>query len=211
MTEEISNAVLAGNVYDIADILQRHLAAGELPMACLEAMMAGLDKTGKLFECGDYYVPELMMAADTFKTGMDVLSPLLVGETRKYRGTVVLGTIPGDVHDIGKNLVGFMLECSGFKVVDLGTNVPAERFVDAIKTNSADVLAMSALLTTTMLGMPAVLKALEEAGLRSSVKVIIGGAPVSKKFAEDIRADAYGASAPQAVEIVGGWLGEEAK
>ena len=206
MTEEISNAVLTGNVYDIADILQKHLAAGELPIKCLEAMMAGLDQTGKLFERGDYFVPELMMAADTFKAGMEVLSPQLAGETRNYKGTIVLGTISGDVHDIGKNLVGFMLECSGFKVVDLGTNVTAEHFVQAIKTHSADVLAMSALLTTTMLGMPVVVKAVEEAGLRAKVKVIIGGAPVSQKFAEDIRADAYGATAPQGVEIISAWL-----
>ena len=110
------------------------------------------------------------------------------------------------MHDIGKNLVGFMLECSGFKVVDLGTNVSSERFVQAIKTNSPNVLAMSALLTTTMLSMQTILKAEEEAGLRSSVKVIIGGAPVSQKFADDIQADAYAVNAPQGVEIVSRWM-----
>ncbi|MCR4408004.1 MAG: cobalamin-dependent protein [Anaerolineae bacterium] len=151
MTNEITNAVLEGNLYDIADIIERHLGAGETPMACLEAMIAGLDETGKLFERGDYFVPELMIAADTFKAGMEVLAPRLTGEDRKYKGSVVLGTVHGDVHDIGKNLVGFMLECNGFKVIDLGTNVPAARFVEAVKTHSADVLAMSALLTTTML------------------------------------------------------------
>jgi 5-methyltetrahydrofolate--homocysteine methyltransferase len=114
--------------------------------------------------------------------------------------------VQGDVHDIGKNLVGFMLESSGFKVIDLGTNVTPERFVEAVKTHAADVLAISALLTTTMLSMPAVLEALEGEGLRSRVKVIIGGAPVSQKFAEDIQADAYGASAPQGVEIISAWL-----
>ena len=207
MNNEISNAVLEGNLYDIADILEKHLAADEAPMACLEAMMAGLDETGKRFECGDYFVPELMIAADTFKAGMEVLAPRLSGDARKFRGTVVLGTIRGDVHDIGKNLIGFMLECGGFKVIDLGANVSAERFVDAVKTNSADVLAMSALLTTTMLGMSEVVKALEDAGLRKNVKVIIGGAPVSQKFAEQIHADAYGANAPQGVDIVKGWLG----
>ncbi|MBN1316011.1 MAG: corrinoid protein [Anaerolineales bacterium] len=207
MSKEISNAVLEGNLYDIADILQKHLASGLAPMACLEAMMDGLDETGKLFERGDYFVPELMIAADTFKAGMEELAPHLAGESRQFKGTVVLGTVQGDVHDIGKNLVGFMLECNGFRVIDLGTDVTAENFVEAVKTHSADVLAMSALLTTTMLGMPAVLKALEDAGLRDGLKVIIGGAPVSLKFAEDIRADAYAANAPQGVDVVKGWFG----
>lgn len=206
MTAEISKAVLEGNLYDIADIIEKHLAAGVAPMACLDAMIAGLDETGKRFERGEYFVPELMMAADTFKAGMEALAPHLKGVERKYQGTIVLGTIQGDVHDIGKNLVGFMMECNGFKVIDLGTDVPAERFIEAVKTHSADVLAMSALLTTTMLGMANVVKALEEEGLRDKVKVIIGGAPVSQKFAEDIHADAYGATAPEGVEIVKRWM-----
>lgn len=206
MTEAIRDAILEGNLYDIDEILQAQLAAGRAPMDCLQAMMAGLDETGKLFEQGEYFVPELMIAADAFKSGMEVLTPLLAGSPREYAGTVVLGTVRGDVHDIGKNLVGFMLESGGFKVIDLGTNVPAEQFIDAIKTHSADVLAMSALLTTTMLDMQNVMDALNEAGLRSSLKVIIGGAPVSQKFAEDIQADAYAANAPQGVEIVRSWL-----
>ena len=210
MIEEISQAVLSGDVYDIDEILQKHLAAGQAPMACLDAMLAGLDETGKRFEKGEYFVPELMIAADTFKAGMEVLTPHLAGKARAYKGTVVLGTVRGDVHDIGKNLVGFMLESSGFRVIDLGTDVDAARFVEAVKTQGADVVAMSALLTTTMLGMQAVVKALEGAGLRAKVKVIVGGAPLSQKFAEDIKADAFGASAPQAVEIVNGWLGRGA-
>lgn len=207
MTTDISAAVLDGNRYDISEILQAHLTAGLSPMACLEAMMAGLDETGKRFECGEYFVPELMVAADTFKAGMEVLTPHLAGVARTYRGTVVLGTVQGDVHDIGKNLVGFMLESTGFNVVDLGTNVPVGRFIEAVRAHSADVLAMSALLTTTMLGMRTVMQSLVESGLRPKVKVIIGGAPVSQKFAEDIQADAYGANAPQGVEIVRGWMG----
>jgi len=206
MTEGIKNAVLHGNLYDIAEIIQGQLEEGQPALACLEAMMSGLDETGKRFERGDYFVPELMIAANTFKAGMEALSPHLAGKSREYKGIIILGTVRGDVHDIGKNLVGFMLESSGFKVIDLGTNVSAERFIEAVRTHSADVLAISALLTTTMLSMPAVLEALEREGLRSRVKVIIGGAPVSKKFAEDIRADAYGATAPQGVEIVRAWL-----
>ncbi len=206
MTSEISSAVLDGNVYDIADIIEAQLAAGQSPMACLEAMMSGLDETGKLFERGEYFVPELLIAANTFKAGMEVLGPHLAGAARKYKGTVVLGTVHGDVHDIGKNLVGFMLESNGYKVIDLGTDVPAERFVEAVRAESAQVVAISALLTTTMLGMGDVVKALEDAGLRDQVKVIIGGAPVSQKFAQDIHADAYAANAPQGVNVINGWL-----
>jgi corrinoid protein of di/trimethylamine methyltransferase len=207
MIDEISKAVLNGDVYDIEELLQKHLDSGAAPMACLEAMMAGLDETGKLFERGEYFLPELMIAGDTFKAGMQVLTPRMAGEARQYRGTVVLGTVQGDVHDIGKNLVGFLLESAGFRVIDLGTDVTPKRFVEEVKTSSAGVLALSALLTTTMLGMQSVIDELEKSGARSGVKVIIGGAPVSRKFAEDIRADAYGATAPDALEIVKGWSG----
>jgi len=206
MLEAISNAVLEGEVYDIDVIVQGSLDAGEEPMACLEAMMAGLEETGKRFEAGDYFVPELLMAADTFKAGMEVLAPRLAGTTRQYAGVVVLGTVQGDVHDIGKNLVGFLLESSGFRLIDLGVDVSPESFVQAVKEHSADALAMSALLTTTMLGMRDVLEAIEEAGLRDQVKVIVGGAPVSQRFAEDIGADAYAATAPQGVGIIKAWL-----
>jgi 5-methyltetrahydrofolate--homocysteine methyltransferase len=211
MNNEISQAVLEGNIYDIEDILQKQLAADVEPMACVEAMMAGLDETGKRFEQGVYFLPELVVAADVFKTGMDVLTPLLAGKDREYRGTVVLGTVRGDVHDIGKNLVGFMLESNGFRVIDLGTDVDPKLFVNAVRTHSADVLALSALLTTTMLGMKTVIDELEMAGLRSSVKVIVGGAPLSRKFTEEIRADAYGPTAPDALEIVKGWLCTDAR
>ena len=206
MNEEIANAVMNGDIYDIEEILQRQLKTVE-PLVCVDAMMAGLEETGKRFEKGEYFLPELMMAGDTFKAGMEVLTPLLAGGSRQSRGTVVLGTVQGDVHDIGKNLVGFMLESAGYKVIDLGIDVPVERFVEAVKTQSPDVLALSALLTTTMLGMKAILDALEAAGLRSKVKVVVGGAPLSQKFAEDIGADGYGVTAPNAVDLVNGWLG----
>ena len=158
MIEKITDAVLTGNLYDIAEILQEHLEAGQTSMACLEAMIAGLDETGKRFDAGDYFVPELMMAGDAFKTGMKTLEPHLAGTERDYAGVIVLGTVEGDVHDIGKNLVGFMLESAGFKVIDLGVNVSTGQFLDAVKEHSADILGMSALLTTTMLGMEEVVK-----------------------------------------------------
>ena len=200
MTEKITNAVLTGNLYDIAEILQEHLEAGQTPMACLEAMIAGLDETGKRFDAGDYFVPELMMAGDVFKTGMKTLEPHLAGTERDYAGVIVLGTVEGDVHDIGKNLVGFMLESAGFKVIDLGVNVSTGQFLDAVKEHSADILGMSALLTTTMLGMEEVVKALEGEGLREKVKIIIGGAPVSALYAEQIGADAFAFDAVEGVQ-----------
>lgn len=208
MIEEITTAILEGNTYDIDEIIQSHIDSEIEPMACLQAMVNGLKMTGDLFERGEYFLPELTMAGDTFKAGMKALEPYLAGTEQEYAGTVVLGTIQGDVHDIGKNLVGFMLESSGFKVIDLGINVPVERFLHAVTEHSADVLAMSALLTTTMLAMKDVVDALEKEDLRDNVKVIIGGAPVSSKFAEDIGADAYASSAPQGVEKIKAWLVE---
>jgi 5-methyltetrahydrofolate--homocysteine methyltransferase len=207
MSEAILNAIVTGQVYDIDEIVQQHLDAGQEPMSCLEAMMAGLEETGKRFESGEHFVPELMMAADTFKAGMAVLAPHLAEGSRHYAGTVVLGTVQGDVHDIGKNLVGFLLESNGFRLIDLGTDVSSERFVLAVREYTADVLGLSALLTTTMLGMGDVLEALAKAGLRNRVKVIIGGAPVSQRFADQIGADAYAATAPQGVEVVKAWCG----
>ena len=206
MADEIRSAVLTGNTYDIEDIIQSSLDSGAEAEDCLQAMIDGLEKSGHLFEQGEYFLPELTMAGDTFKTGMEMLKPHLAGKEREYAGTVILGTIQGDVHDIGKNLVGFMLESAGFKVIDLGLDVSADTFVAAVEEYSADVLGISALLTTTMLGMEDVVQALKKAGMRNKVKVIIGGAPVSKKFAQEIGVDAYGSTAPAGLEIINSWM-----
>jgi 5-methyltetrahydrofolate--homocysteine methyltransferase len=206
MTEEIKSAVLTGNTYDIEEIIQSKLDSGVDAMDCLQAMIDGLEESGHLFQEGKYYLPELTMAGDTFKTGIKTLEPHLAGVEREYSGTVILGTIHGDVHDIGKNLVGFMLESAGYKVIDLGLDVSAERFLESIEEHSADVLGISALLTTTMLGMNDVVQAAENAGKREKVKIIIGGAPVSRKFAEEIGADAYGADAPDGLRIINSWM-----
>jgi len=202
----ITEAVAGGEVYDIGELVEAHLAAGHGAVACLEAMIAGLEETGKRFEIGEVFVPEMMMAADTFKAGMEALAPHLSESARRYTGTVVLGTVQGDVHDIGKNLVGFLLESSGCRLVDLGVDVSPRCFVQAVQDHGADVLALSALLTTTMLCMADIVQALEAAGLRDRVKVIVGGAPVSKRFAEQIGADAYAATAPEGVKAVRDWL-----
>jgi 5-methyltetrahydrofolate--homocysteine methyltransferase len=202
MNTAIAQAVEEGNLYDIEDMVNAALAAGENPKELLEALMAGLKACGDHFEAGEYFLPELMGAGDTFKAGMAALAPKLSAGDQVSQGKVVLGTVHGDVHDIGKNLVGFMLSSSGFTVVDIGTDVSTEGFVQAVREHQPQVLGLSALLTTTMLGMEDVIKELKKQGLRDKVKVIIGGGPVSRKYAEDIGADAYGNDAAQAVTLV---------
>ncbi len=206
MNTAIAKGVEEGNLYEIEDMVNAALAAGESPKDLLEAMMAGLKACGDRFESGEYFLPELMGAGDAFKAGMAVLAPKLSPGDQVSQGKVVLGTVHGDVHDIGKNLVGFMLESAGFTVVDIGVDVSTEGFVKAVKEHQPKVLGMSALLTTTMLGMQDVIEALKQQGLRDKVKVLIGGGPVSKKYAQDIGADAYGNDAAQAVTLVKGLL-----
>jgi 5-methyltetrahydrofolate--homocysteine methyltransferase len=202
MNTAIATCVAEGNVYDIEDLVTSALAAGENPKDLLEAMMAGLKTCGDRFEAGEYFLPELMGAGEAFAVGMKVLAPKLAPGDRTSQGTVVLGTVRGDVHDIGKNLVGFMLESAGFTVVNLGVDVSAEAFAQAVRDHEPQVLGMSGLLTTTMLGMGDVIEELKRQGLRDKVKVIIGGAPVSQKYAEQIGADGYGNDAAQAVSLV---------
>jgi 5-methyltetrahydrofolate--homocysteine methyltransferase len=202
MNTTIAKAVEEGNLYDIEELVSAALDAGENPKELLEALMAGLKACGDHFETGEFFLPELLGAGDAFKAGMRILAPKLSAGDRVSQGKVVLGTVHGDVHDIGKNLVGFMLSSSGFTVIDIGNNVSTEGFIQAVREHQPQVLGLSALLTTTMLGMEDVIKELKKQGLRDKVKVIIGGGPVSKKYAEDIEADAYGNDAAQAVKLV---------
>jgi 5-methyltetrahydrofolate--homocysteine methyltransferase len=202
MNTAIAQAVEEGNLYEIEDMVNAALGAGESPKELLEALMAGLKTCGDRFETGEYFLPELIGSGDAFKAGMGILAPKLSAGDRVSQGKVVLGTVHGDVHDIGKNLVGFMLSSAGFTVVDIGNDVTAEGFVEAVRQHQPQVLGMSALLTTTMLGMGDVINELKKQGLRDKVKVIIGGGPVSRKYAEDIGADAYGNDAAQAVSLV---------
>jgi 5-methyltetrahydrofolate--homocysteine methyltransferase len=202
MNTAIVKAVEEGNLYDIEDMVRAALTADESPKELLDALMAGLKDCGDRFENGEYFLPELMGAGEAFKKGMSILAPMLSAGDRVSQGKVVLGTVRGDVHDIGKDLVGFMLESAGFTVMNIGSDVSTEAFVQAVRENEPHVLGMSALLTTTMLGMEDVIKELKNQGLRDKVKVIIGGGPVSKKYAEDIGADGYGNDAAQAVTLV---------
>ena len=166
-----------------------------------QGMMTAMAEVGQLFEDGEYFVPELLVAARAMQGGLLILKPFLSEEDVEPVGKVVSGTVKGDLHDIGKNLVGMMMEGAGFEVIDLGTDVSPEQFVQAVKDSGAKVVAMSALLTTTMANMPGTIKAFEEAGLRDSVKIMVGGAPVTDEFAKKIGADGFAPDASQAAKV----------
>jgi 5-methyltetrahydrofolate--homocysteine methyltransferase len=203
----ITEAVRDGNSYDIVELVQSSLDSGNNPHELFSAMIAGLEKCGKLFEKGEFFLADLVMAGEAFTKGIEILEPHLAQISIEYTGKVLLGTVAGDVHNIGKNLVGFLLKSAGFEVIDIGTDNDTERFLQAVKEHQPDVLGMSALLTTTMLGMEDVIKSMDEEGLREKTKVIIGGGPVSKHFAEQIGADAYASDAVEGVNKIKELLG----
>ena len=166
-----------------------------------EGMIAAMGEVGRRFESGDFFVPEMLVSARAMQTGMNVLKPFLAESDIKSAGKVVIGTVKGDLHDIGKNLVSVMLEGAGFQMIDLGTDVSADKFVEAVRAGQPDILAMSALLTTTMPNMKVVIQTLEETGLRSQVKVLVGGAPVTESYTRQIGADGYSPDASRAVSM----------
>ena len=199
---QISNAVIEGNAENMTDLTEEALDDGLAAQEILDkGLMAGMDYVGVEFKAGNMFVPEVLRSARAMQTAMDILKPLLAAAGAKRTGRVLLGTVKGDLHDIGKNLVGMMCEGAGFEVKDLGKDIAPEQFVAAIKEYQPDILGMSALLTTTMRSMGHTIKALEEAGLRERVKVMIGGAPVTQAFADQINADGYAANAATAAEI----------
>jgi 5-methyltetrahydrofolate--homocysteine methyltransferase len=205
MTDKVQR--IAKNLYDgdaetVAELVQGALDAGMAPGEVLkDALLAGMDEVGRDFKAGDLYVPEVLAAARAMQAGMGVLRPLLADSDIASSGKYVVGTVKGDLHDIGKNLVRMMLEGGGFEVIDLGTDVDPSAFVDAVREHKPDLVGMSALLTTTMTQMKTTIEALEEAGLRDSVKIMIGGAPVTAAFAEEISADGYAHDAARAVDM----------
>ena len=206
--ESIFNAILDGDSETVKAEVQAALAAGGDPKAILtEGMVTAMDKVGKLFEEGDYFVPEMLISARAMQAGLALLKPMLVAADVQPAGKVVLGTVKGDLHDIGKNLVGMMMEGAGFEIYDLGTDVTPEKFVEKAKAVSADVVALSALLTTTMNNMEATIKAMDAAGLRGKVKIIIGGAPVTQDYANRIGADGFAPDASQAVRLAKSLIG----
>ncbi len=198
----IFDGILEGDSDVVSENVSTLLEAGVEPKKILdEGLIAAMEKVGQLFESGDFFVPEMLIAARAMKAGLELLKPRLMEAEVESKGKVVIGTVKGDLHDIGKNLVAVMLEGAGFDIVDLGVDIDADQFVEAVKAGGVDVLAMSALLTTTMPGMEATIAALETAGLRDDVKVIIGGAPVTQKFADEIGADGFASDAGLAVTV----------
>lgn len=206
--KQISDSLQKGNFKEVPKLIQGALDAGIIPSKILsDGLVAGMDVVGEKFRCDEIFMPEVLISAKTMQAGMDVLRPKLIETGAKLAGKVALGTVKGDLHDIGKNLVGMLLEGAGFQVIDLGIDVPIDKFVAAVKSNQPNILGLSALLTTTMPVMKEVIESLMEAGLRSGVKVMVGGAPITEKYSKDIGADGYAPDASSAVikarELIG--------
>ena len=205
MSEEIygklAQAVVDGEPEDAEEIAQDALDKGLDPLACInEGLSPGIDRVGELFATGEYYLPDLIMGGDAMKAALTILEPALTGDQgRDILARVVLGTVEGDLHEIGKTLVGTMLTANGFQVTDIGVDKTSADFIDAVRQSGATLIGASALLTTTMLQQQKLIEALEEAGLREQVKVMIGGAPVTETWAEQIGADGYAEDAISAV------------
>ena len=206
--ESIKAAVIGGRHGEIKQAVQQALDAGTDPEAIInDALIAAMDVVGKDFGDGKIFVPEMLVSAVTMKAGLEVVKSLLAGGQTRNRGTVILATVKGDLHDIGKNLVTMMLEGAGFKVLDLGVDLSAEKLIEEVKSIQPDILGMSALLTTTMPEMQKVIGELTAQGLRGKLKVMVGGAPVDRAFAEKIGADGYGANAAEAVALARRFVG----
>ena len=206
--EAIYNGILDGDQSAVAENVPAALAAGLTPEAILkEGLVAAMDEVGRRFEAGEYFVPEMLIAARAMQAGLKLLKPHLAKSGVKAAGRVLLGTVAGDQHDIGKNLVGMMLEGAGFEIIDLGADVKPEAYVAAVREKKPDLLGMSALLTTTMPNMEATIEALEKARLRKNIKILVGGAPLTEEYARRIGADGYAADASQAVRVAKSLIG----
>jgi 5-methyltetrahydrofolate--homocysteine methyltransferase len=199
---ELYDAILKGNRDKAVKTTEAALAEGVDPQEIVtKYMIPAMDEVGKRFECNEYFVPELLIAARAMKACLEKVKPLLVAAGAKPSGRVAIGTVKGDLHDIGKNLVAAMLEGGGFEIIDLGVDVSPERFAEAVKDKGANIVCLSALLTTTMPSMKSTIEALKEAGLRGKAKVMIGGAPVTQQYADEIGADGYSENAAGAVNL----------
>jgi 5-methyltetrahydrofolate--homocysteine methyltransferase len=200
IVKEIFNNVMEGQSPAVKEKVQAALDAGiAAPVILNDGMIAAMAEVGRLFEEGEYYVPEMLISARAMQTGLALLKPHLIESEVKSAGKVVIGTVKGDLHDIGKNLVAMMLEGAGFEVIDLGTDVSPEKFVEAARQADAQIVALSALLTTTMPAMVNTINALQAADLRHRIKVMIGGAPINQEYAVSIGADAFAPDASRAV------------
>ncbi|MDD2503666.1 MAG: corrinoid protein [Clostridia bacterium] len=199
---EIADFLKAGNAPKVKELVQAAVDEGVEPADILnKSLIVGMGEIGELFKNNEVYVPEVLIAARAMKAGMAIIKPLLVEKDVKPVGKVVIGTVKGDLHDIGKNLVGMMLEGAGFEVIDLGIDVSPGKFIDAVKDSAAKGVAMSALLTTTMPGMKDTVEAFQSEGLRDQVIIMVGGAPVTQNYASEIGADGYAPDAASAAEL----------
>ena len=209
--EIIKSAVISGKHAEIKSLVQSALDAGLDPNTIInDALIPAMDVVGKDFGSGKIFVPEMLVSAVTMKAGVDIVKPLLAGGQSQSRGTVIMATVKGDLHDIGKNLVTMMLEGAGFKVIDLGVDLSVEKLIEQVKAIRPDILGLSALLTTTMPEIQKVIGELKAQGLRDKVKVMVGGAPVDRTFAEKIGADGYGADAGSSVDLARALLQKKA-
>lgn len=206
--QALREAVLRGDWKTARSITEEALQAKMDPLTILnESLVPAMNEVGRKFECNQFFVPELLLAARAMKASLELLRPLMAERGTEPVGRAVVGTVKGDLHDVGKNLVASLLEGGGFEVIDLGVNVPPEKFVAAVRDKKAQIVGLSALLTTTMPSMKLTVEAFKAAGLRDQVKILIGGAPVTQRFADEIGADGYGENAPSAVTLARRCLG----
>ncbi len=200
--EKLNAALIEGDWKTAAAVTRAALAAGVAPLAIVTGhLVPAMDEVGRLFECEEYFVPEMLLSARAMKASMEIVRPLLAATGIEPVGRVVIGTVKGDLHDIGKNLVAAMLEGGGFEVIDLGADVAPELFIEAASTRNANLVALSALLTVTMPSMKTTIDAFQAAGVRQRVKIMVGGAPVTQQYADAIGADGYSDSAGSAVAL----------
>jgi len=208
---KLYDAILAGDAKTAAAVTREALAENADAMELVTRyMIPAMDEVGRRFECEEYFVPELLLSARAMKSAMELIRPLLAARGAQPVGRVVIGTVKGDLHDIGKNLVASMLEGGGFEVIDLGADVAPEKFVEAVRARQADIVALSALLTVTMPAMRTTIEALKAAGVRDRVKVMVGGAPLTQRYADEIGADGYGENASVAVSLARRLVGARA-
>ncbi len=200
--QALAEAVINGDRDEVARLVQDAVAEGVGPGSIVnEGLIVGMEEVGRRFKANEFYVPEVLIAARAMHAGMDIVNPLLAESGIEPRGRVLIGTVQGDLHDIGKNLVAMMLEGGGYEVIDMEVDVPADQFVAAVNEHSPNVVALSALLTTTMPAMKDTIEALDAAGIRDQIKVMIGGAPVTQDYADEISADGYAPDAASAVDL----------
>lgn len=199
----LKQAVIDMQDDQVVTLVSKALKENIIPKEILEhGLIPGMKMVGELFKQKEYYVPEVLLASEAFYAGFNIIQPMLKFDTQQKLGTIAIGVVHGDIHDIGKNIVRVLVEAAGYRVIDLGKDVPLEKFISTVQEEKCDILALSSLMTTTMPSMQNIIHALEKKNLRRQVKVIIGGAPVTKEFAENIGADAYGEDAASAVTII---------